>query len=399
MVKKSIKSGKIKMVEGLVISENIALFEEFNINFSNEKNNVDYAHSSAAAKDLIAMEVPDYLVVIGESTGKIQTILQQLTEVEEVDKIPVLTLIPSNQWDNRNQLWQMGVKDIIALPILKEEMKFQLERFLNTIADVSLDHQEAGMHGKLEDYNLLDLIQILASNKKTGVLNLYRSRDEGRIWIQDGQIQNASFRTFSPLEAILKLITWTEGDFSITFDEEKYAKEIEKETQDILLTAIQHIDDRNRMLELLPDRSELMLISPEVEMEKMSEGKVHYLRYFHGGNTIAGYLEAFDQNDIFLLETAADFIEKKYLMTRSEFDNHISEQDMQSEGSGIKNVIKRFFARKEDNGIDSLSSPKPEEVEQLDEELFNDPQIRRFKILRSRENLELERILAKIESL
>ena len=221
------------MVEGLVISENIALFEEFNINFSNEKNNVDYAHSPGTAKDLIAMEVPDYLVVIGESTGEIQTILHELAEAEGVDKIPVLCLIPSSQWNNRSQLWQMGVKDIIALPILKEEMKFQLDRFLNTIADVSLDYQEAGMHGKLEDYSLLDLIQILAANKKTGVLNLYRSRDEGKIWIQEGHIQNAVFRTLKPLEAILKLITWTEGDFSITFDEEKYEKEIELETQDI----------------------------------------------------------------------------------------------------------------------------------------------------------------------
>jgi len=387
------------MVEGLVISENIALFEEFNINFSNEKNNADYANSPGTAKDLIAMEVPDYLVVIGESTGEIQAILQELTEAEGVDKIPVLCLIPFSQWNNRSQLWQMGVKDIIALPILKEEMKFQLDRFLNTIADVSADQQEAGMHGKLEDYSLLDLIQILAANKKTGVLNLYRSRDEGKIWIEDGHIQNADFRTLKPLEAILKLITWTEGDFSITFDEEKYEKEIEMETQDILLTAIQHIDDRNRMLELLPDRSELMLISPEADMEKMSEGKMHYLRYFHGGNTIAGYLEAFDQNDSFLLEILTDFIEKKYLMTRSDFESHIAEQDIQSEESGIKNVIKRFFTRKDDNEIDSLSSPKPEEVEQLDEELFDDPQIRRFKILRSREDLELERILEKIESL
>ena len=187
--------------------------------------------------------------------------------------------------------------------------------------------------------------------------------------------------------------------FSVFNPRNEYEKEIELETQDILLTAIQHIDDRNRMLESLPDRSELMLISPEVDMEKMSEEKVHYLRYFHGGNTIAGYLETFDQNDSFLLETLTDFIEKKYLMTRPEFDSHITEQDNQSEESGIKNVIKRFFTRKDDIGIDSLSSPKPEEVEQLDEELFNDPQIRRFKILRSRENLELERILKKIESL
>jgi len=189
------------MVEGLVISENIVLFEEFNINFSDEKNNVDYAHSSAAAKDLIAMEMPDYIVLVEESAGKAMALLKELNEEEGVEKIPVLCMLPASQWKNRNMLWEMGVKDVIPLPILKEEMKFQLERFLHTIEDISIDYKEAGMHGKLEDYSLLDLIQILASNKKTGILNLYRSREEGKIVIQDGNIQNATYRSFEPLQA------------------------------------------------------------------------------------------------------------------------------------------------------------------------------------------------------
>jgi hypothetical protein len=387
------------MVEGLVISKDIALFEEFNINFSDEKNSLEYANTASAAKDLISMEMPDYLVVMEESADKIQEILKELYVEEEVKKIPVICLIPSHQWKNRNMLWQMGVKDIISLPISKEEMKFQLEKLLETTGDISIDQDEAGMNGKLEDYSLLDLIQILSANKKTGILNLFRSREEGKVWFQDGNIHNAAYRTFGPVEAILKLISWTEGDFMISFDEEKYDKVIEADTQEILLMAIQHIDDRNRMLETLPHHTELLLISPEVDMEKMSEEKVNFLRYFHGGNTIAGYLDAFDHSDHFLLEIVSEFVEKKYLMTRNEFEEHISEQDIQFEGTGIKKVLKRFFARKDDNTGESISAPKLEEIEQMDEDLFNDPQIRRFKYHFRRDTQVLERFLKKIENL
>ena len=37
------------MVDGLVITENIALFEELNINFSNERNHLEYANSANSA--------------------------------------------------------------------------------------------------------------------------------------------------------------------------------------------------------------------------------------------------------------------------------------------------------------------------------------------------------------
>ena len=41
------------MVDGLVITENIALFEELNINFSNEHNHFEYTSSADSAKELV----------------------------------------------------------------------------------------------------------------------------------------------------------------------------------------------------------------------------------------------------------------------------------------------------------------------------------------------------------
>jgi hypothetical protein len=336
------------MVDGLVISENIALFEELNINFSNERNHLEYAKSVDSAKEIIALEIPDYLAIIEKSVEKTLDLLKELHRDEEIKKIPKLCFISNNEWLKRGSLWNEGVRDIIKLPVAKDELKFQLDNFIEEISDLSFDQDEAGMFGKLEDYNLVDLIQTLESSKKTGVLILYRSRDEGKIWFQDGKIRDAKYRAFEPLESILKMVSWLDGDFSITFVDEQYEDTIELENQDILLEAIQHLDDRNRILNQLPNRNEVLLISPEADMDKMEEEEVNFLRFFHGGHNLASFLDAFDQDDLTLLNIVSEFVENKLIMTRNQFDQHFEELEQKVEEAGIKNVFKRFFTKKED---------------------------------------------------
>lgn len=336
------------MVDGLVITENIALFEELNINFSNERNHLEYANSVDSAKEIVAMEVPDFIAIIEKKVENTQKILEELFRDETIKKIPTLCFLSNHEWMMRGQLWPEGVRDIIKLPIAKNELTFQLDNFINEISDISIDQDEAGMFGKLEDYNLLDLIQTLESSHKTGVLILYRSREEGKIWIEDGQIQDAKYRSFEPVNSILKMVSWLDGDFSITFVEENYEKTIESSNQDILLEAIQHLDDRNRILNSLPDRNETLLISPEADMDKMEENTVNYLRFFHGGHAIASFLDAFDQDDLTLLGIIQEFVEKKSIMTQKQFDDHFAEMEQQAEEAGIKKVFKRFFTKKDD---------------------------------------------------
>ena len=66
------------MVDGLVITENIALFEELNINFSNERNHLEYANSVDSAKEIVAMEVPDFIAIIEKKVENTQKILEEL---------------------------------------------------------------------------------------------------------------------------------------------------------------------------------------------------------------------------------------------------------------------------------------------------------------------------------
>jgi hypothetical protein len=335
------------MIDGLIITSNRGNFDEFNLNFSSELTNFEYAQSLQSVNDALEWEMFDYLVIIEEKIEEILSIMQNLHSSEELKKLPVLCCTSTAEAAQRDLLWKTGIKDIIYLPVAKEEFRLQLEGFLHSVTIGERDLHVTGMQGKLEDYNLLDLIQNLDQNKKTGVLTLYHGRDEGKIWFMNGRICEAQFRTFENLDAIFKLVTWMEGDFTISFVEEEYELKLEMDNQQILLDCIQYIDRRNKIIDTLPDLNEYLLISPETDIVQMTVDQAGYLRFFQGGQTIAGFLSAFDENELKLLDIVKGFHDKEHLMTREVFDSHKTEQELEVEETGLKNVFKKFFRTRE----------------------------------------------------
>jgi CheY-like chemotaxis protein len=388
------------MVDGLIISKDKILFEEFNFNFSPTLSSFEYADSVQSAKSIIDLIIPDYIIIIEKSVQAAYEIVSNLYSNETVKNIPAICFLSTNEWSQRNKLWQLGVKDIVQLPISKDELTLQLEKFIEDISNISFDQDEAGMYGKLEDYNLVDLIQTLENNKKTGVLILYHARDEGKIWFYEGNIHDARYRNFQPIAALQKMVSWSDGDFSISFVDEKYDKLIEEDNQQILLDAIQYIDQRNRLLQVIPDINEILLISPEADMDLMGDEDVTYLRFFHGGQTVSVYLDSFDEDDITLLRMVQTFMDKKILMTKEEFDSFITQQEIESEGAGIKNVFKKFFKRKEEDERKRKKIISPDDAEELilDEEISEVNELT-FTRLFSDEAVDLKQIVNKIKKL
>jgi hypothetical protein len=381
------------MVDGLIISKDKTMFEEFNMNFSSTLTSLEYADSIESARSAIDLIIPDYLIIIEKSVQVAQKILNNLFENETVKNVPIICFLSTDEWSQRNKLWQLGVKDIVQLPISKDELKVQIEKFIDDISNIDFEEEEAGMHGKLEDYNLLDLIQTLENNKKTGVLVLYHARDEGKIWFNEGNIHDAKYRNFQPIPAIQKMVSWTDGDFSISFVDNKFDKLIEEDNQKILLDAIQYIDQRNKIIQSLPDGNQILLISPVADMDQLDENDVTYLRFFHGGQTISAYLDTFDEDDISLLDVIKIFIEKMLLMTREEFDSFVTQQEIDVEGAGIKKVFKKFFKRKDEDERNRKKAASADDIEELilDEDLL-DLDETTFKNLFKSEGVDLNKI-------
>ena len=338
------------MIDGLIISSDKTLYDELNINFSSILSIFEYADSVDSAKEHVNTESFDYVLVMTRDLASTQRIVNQLREESAFDEIPLVCCSAGNDPAARMNLWELGVKDIIMLPILKEEMKLRMERFFRAISNSEGEEQTVGMQGKLDDYNLIDIVQTLEQNKKTGVLTMYHGRDEGRIWFKDGEIYDARFRNIEDINAILKLMTWMEGDFTMSFTQEDYERKIMVDNQQILLDAIQYLDERNQILQTLPDKDELLLISPDTDLTTMKPEDATYLRFFQGGQNIAAFLTSFEDDEILLLKIAAEFVAKANLMTREQFDSYTTETEREIAQAGIRKVFKKLFKGREGDG-------------------------------------------------
>jgi CheY-like chemotaxis protein len=361
------------MLDGLIICVEKKLFDELTLNLSNQITVFEYAKSVESAKSLANVQTFDYVLAADPDCHKLIECLEQLLQLPVYGRLPVLCATSTSTPELRKILWEKGIKDIIHLPISTDELNLRLERFLRDFAILNTDERNIGMQGKLEDYNLIDIVQTLEQNQKTGVLTLYHGRDEGRIWFKDGVIYDSQVSSFENLEAIFKLMTWMQGDFTISFVDEDYERKIFVDNQQILLDALQHMDMRTKILESLPSQDESLLISPETDMDVLEATDLNYLRFFQGGQKISAFLSAFDDNEIILLEKIRMFLDKKILMTRDEFDSHTTETEREMAEAGFKNVFKKLFRGREEDikKRKKKSEPKTtalEEIHSADEE-------------------------------
>lgn len=84
-------------------------------------------------------------------------------------------------------------------------------------ANLSHLMQRQGFTGKLNQFQLVDIIQMCCISRRTGRLRLSKGVEKGVLFLRDGQIAHAVCGKLTGEEAVYKIIDWDFGEFS--FDE------------------------------------------------------------------------------------------------------------------------------------------------------------------------------------
>ena len=74
---------------------------------------------------------------------------------------------------------------------------------------------------------------------------------------------------------------WMKGEFFMEFVEDEYEKAIDIDNQQILMEALQRLDRRSKFIKHLPPENEIVLISPETDMETIDAADKEFLGFFH----------------------------------------------------------------------------------------------------------------------
>ena len=117
--------------------------------------------------------------------------------------------------------------------------------------------QARTMTGAIEEIPLPDVLQLLGSSKKTGVLVIHSQQGVGRLRMRKGIIVHVSIDSLpgvGPLKCAYRLLAWTHGTFELEpADETPVPGEIELPVHELLMEGLRQMDEYNHLRSTLPD--------------------------------------------------------------------------------------------------------------------------------------------------
>jgi pSer/pThr/pTyr-binding forkhead associated (FHA) protein len=112
------------------------------------------------------------------------------------------------------------------------------------------------MSGVIEEIPLPDLLQLLSTSRKSGVLTVSTTNAVGRLYLRQGQIYFAAINDdfgVSPHKAIYRMLTWTNGTFELEPGGEiRVMEELKESTEALLMEGMRQLDEVKNLESKLP---------------------------------------------------------------------------------------------------------------------------------------------------
>ena len=203
-------------------------------------------------RELLAREF-DLLLVDPELNGDgPHSVLHQLRDAGPAAGVPRVALLSARDASVRLEAWQLGVVDVLELPLSVDELLVRL-----SAAVAHGRPREAGaarpgdFSGRLSCVSFAEVISVLAAARHGGTLRLSTGRGRGRVLFHDGAIVHAHFDRKRGHEAIFALMREEHGTFdfrNVALAVERVRRTVTWEATALLMEGARLIDEQRRDL-------------------------------------------------------------------------------------------------------------------------------------------------------
>jgi len=176
------------------------------------------------------------------------------------------------------------------------------------------------MGGSIDEIPLPDLLQLLGSSKKSGVLVVRSDDDVGKIHLKKGVVTYATINDLvavSPMKSLFRMLTWNHGSFELDApDEQPHPNEISVGVQELLLDGLRQIDELNLIREKIPSL-DAMLVMPhplKARLAVLGPTELEVLQLAHNHGMFAAVLNASPGNDLETTKAVLKLVEGGYLV-------------------------------------------------------------------------------------
>jgi pSer/pThr/pTyr-binding forkhead associated (FHA) protein len=176
------------------------------------------------------------------------------------------------------------------------------------------------MSGNIEEIPLPDLLQLLSTSRKSGVLVLRSEWGTGRLHLRKGQIYFANIdESFdvSPRKAMFRMLTWNQGLFELEPpDERRVMEELQDSTEALLMEGMRQLDEFKELSPKLPPLvAEVSVPTPLApRLRDLSPDHLDVIQIALGGATVQAILDQSRQTDLDTATAMLSLLERGYLV-------------------------------------------------------------------------------------
>jgi hypothetical protein len=175
---------------------------------------------------------------------------------------------------------------------------------------VTVGPEEGGdFRGDLQQVSSVDLLQLLAMNRRSGTLSINTPAGAGEVRIKNGEIVDAVFRRLEREKALYRLLGETDGTFSFVGGMPQFLERIQTSTNTLLMEGLRQLDEGQRLrTNLALDGTALLAIAPPGP--ETSETAARVLETLMTPRTLAELLDEVTLPDLAVLEALAKLLEQ-----------------------------------------------------------------------------------------
>ena len=212
--------------------------------------------------------------------------------------IPFIFLGSDNLIAHRIKGIEVGADDYLTKPAFVQEVvtrvRSAVQRRAREKATTGAPSSDV-FKGLLSDISVVDLLGIVESSGRSGIVHLRGTRDApGTLYFRQGQVVDAEVGRLSGVDAIGRLFTWTTGSFEVEWKSIRRPNAVGLSTADLVLEGMKRLDDRNHLAAGIGDLQKAFEVNYPVLAERLAEipDEVNgILRLFDGARSLAHVIE------------------------------------------------------------------------------------------------------------
>ncbi len=210
------------------------------------------------------------------------------------------------------------LKLVLAEPGADEKTDAQILEGLQA-AEGRQVRERSGMRGRLEEVPLLDLLQLLVTGKKNGLLAIRDGDHEASVFIQGGRVVQCVIdgRTgIGSKKSFFRLLAWGRGDFELLPSAgELVETQITEPPEALLLEGLRQLDELRALEPSLPPREVRLapLVPLEPPLRALAPAELDVFQLALGGAEVQSILDHSGATDLETAQVLKALVDKGYL--------------------------------------------------------------------------------------